>query len=384
MKILYCINSLKNPGGMERVLINKANYFVKNYNYDISVLTTNQNNQRIFYKDVDMKIKFYDLGINYDLDYNKSFLNRIIPFLKKQKIHKEKLRKFLYDNKFDIVISFGCEETFFLPTIKDGSKKIREVHFNKEYRKILAKSFNKSLLYKIKAYLDTWKEERLVNRYDEFIVLTNEDKNLWNNNKVKVIPNSLTFNSEKISSLENKKVISVGRLDGQKGYDILIKVWKKIIEKNSGWILEIYGEGIDRKKLEKQIKENNLENSLSLKGTTNNIQEKYMESSIYVMSSRYEGMPMVLLEAMSYGLPVISFTCKCGPKDIIENGKNGYLCKSYDINEMAEKIEKLIIDEESRKRMGVIAKKMSLNYSENKIMKKWKELFEKLGERDGK
>lgn len=384
MKILYCINSLKNPGGMERVLINKANYFVKNYNYDISILTTNQNNQKIFYKNINTKIKFYDLGINYDLDYNKSFFNRIIPFLKKQYIHREKLKKFLYNNKFDVVISLGCEETFFLPVIKDGSKKIREVHFNKEYRKILVKSFNKSFMYKIKAYFDTWREEKLINKYDEFVVLTNEDKELWNNKKVRVIPNSLTFKSEKISNLGNKKIISVGRLDGQKGYDLLIKVWKKVIKKSPDWILEIYGEGADRKKLEKQIKENNLENSLSLKGTINNIQDKYLESSIYVMSSRYEGMPMVLLEAMSYGLPVVSFDCKCGPKDIIKNGKSGYLCKSYDVNEMAEKIEKLIMDEESRKKMGVIAKKISLNYSENKIMKKWKELFEKLGEKDGK
>lgn len=384
MKILYCINSLKNPGGMERVLINKANYFVKNYNYDISILTTNQNNQKIFYKNINTKIKFYDLGINYDLDYNKSFFNRIIPFLKKQYIHREKLKKFLYNNKFDVVISLGCEETFFLPVIKDGSKKIREVHFNKEYRKILVKSFNKSFMYKIKAYFDTWREEKLINKYDEFVVLTNEDKELWNNKKVRVIPNSLTFKSEKISNLGNKKIISVGRLDGQKGYDLLIKIWKKVIKKSPDWILEIYGEGADRKKLEKQIKENNLENSLSLKGTINNIQDKYLESSIYVMSSRYEGMPMVLLEAMSYGLPVVSFDCKCGPKDIIKNGKSGYLCKSYDVNEMAEKIEKLIMDEESRKKMGVIAKKISLNYSENKIMKKWKKLFEKLGEKDGK
>ena len=377
MKILYCINSLKNPGGMERVLLNKANFFVKNYNYDISILTTNQNNKKIFYENIDSKIKFYDLGINYDLDYNKNFIARIIPFLKKQKFHKKKLREFLYNNKFDIVISFGCEETFFLPLIKDGSKKIREVHFNKEYRKILVESFKKGLLYKLKAYLDTWREEKLIDKYDEFVVLTNEDKQLWSSNKIKVIPNSLTFNTKKISNLENKQVISVGRLDGQKGYDILIKIWKKVVDKYPDWILNIYGEGIDRKKLENQIKENKLENNLFLRGLTNNIQEKYLDSSIYIMSSRYEGFGMVLIEAMSCGLPVIAFDCKCGPKDIIKEGENGYLCNSYNVNEMAEKIGKLIIEKESRKKMGIIAKEMSLNYSEDKIMKKWKELFEK-------
>lgn len=378
MKILYCINSLKNPGGMERVLINKANYFVKNYNYDISVLTTNQNNQKIFYENIDSRIKFYDLGINYDLDYNKGFIARIVPFLKKQRLHKKKLKEFLIKNRFDIVVSLGCEDTYFLTDIKDGSKKIREVHFNKEYRKIVVASFKKNFLYKLKSYTDTWREKNKIKKYDEFIVLTDEDKKLWNDSKIKVIPNSLNYISEDTSNLENKKAISVGRLDSQKGYDILIKVWKKVIEKFPDWSLEIYGDGIDKEKLELQIQENKLKNNLFLKGTVKDLKDKYLDSSIYIMSSRYEGLPMVLLEAMSYGLPIISFDCKCGPKDIIEEGKNGYLCKAYDIDEMAEKIKKLIYNKEKRKKMGKIAKEISLNYSEYKIMKKWEELFKEM------
>ena len=378
MKILYCINSLKNPGGMERVLINKVNYFIKNYNYDVSILTTDQNNQKIFYEDINPQIKSYDLKINYDLDCDKNFFYRMIVFFRKQKIHKKRLKSFLYEKNFDIVISCGCEDTFFLPSIKDGSKKIREVHFNKEYRKIVVKAFNKNFLYQIKSYFDTWREEKLVNQYDEFIVLTKEDKELWNNKKVKVIPNALTFDSKKVSNLENKKIISVGRLDGQKGYDILIDVWKIVSKKCPDWILEIYGNGIDKENLEIQIKRNKLENSLFLKGTTNNIQNKYLENSIYIMSSRYEGFGMVLIEAMSCGLPVIAFDCKCGPKDIIKNGENGYLCKMFDIKEMSKRMIDLIINKDKRKRIGMQAKKMSLNYSEEKIMKKWEILFMEL------
>ena len=127
---------------------------------------------------------------------------------------------------------------------------------------------------------------------------------------------------------------------------------KKVNEKHSAWILEIYGEGSLRKELQDKIDSLNLTDTLVLKDNEKNIQSKYLEGSIYVMSSRYEGMPMVLLEAMSYGLPLVSFDCPCGPKDIIKDGKNGFLIKFGNTNEMAEKINYLIENENERIKMG--------------------------------
>ena len=149
-------------------------------------------------------------------------------------------------------------------------------------------------------------------------------------------------------------------------------------KKSPDWILEIYGNGSERENLQNKINKLRLEKSFLLKGAEKNIQEKYLESSIYVMSSRFEGMPMVLLEAMTYGLPIISFDCPCGPKDIIKDNEDGFLVEFGNIEQMAEKIEKLISDEEKRKLFGKNARKNVERFSADTIMKEWKELFESL------
>lgn len=279
------------------------------------------------------------------------------------------------------MVSLGCEETYFLPNIKDESLKIREFHFGKNFRKEYVKSFNKGLIYKIKAYIDTLREELLVKEYDKTILLTEEDLKNWKNKlNMEVIPNSIPNIPFGVSNCENKKVISVGRLDGQKGYDRLIEVWKivKSKAKTSEWILEIYGEGIDRNLIEKKIKDYDLQSSIFLKGITNKIEEKYQESSIYIMTSRYEGFGMVLIEAMAFGLPVISFDCLSGPSDIIKNGVDGYLVENGNIEKMAERIHYLMRNKIIRKQMGKNARKNIERFSNEIVMKSWKELFEKL------
>lgn len=378
MKIIYLINSLKNPGGMERVLVNKANYFSKNFGYDIYIITTDQNNQKSYYE-LDERIKKIDLNINYFEDFSKSMIKRVLPFIVKQKLHKSKMESILKEIKPDFVVSTGCEDTYFLPKIKDGSLKIREFHFGKNYRKEFVKAFNRGLIYKFKAYFDTFREEYICKKYDKIILLTQEDRQFWEEVKdIEVIYNSISEIPNKKSDCKNNRIISVGRLDGQKGYNRLIEVWKKVKEKDSEWILEIYGEGIDREKLQKQINENELTDSFLLKGSTREIIEKYQESSIYVMTSQYEGFGMVLIEAMSCGLPVVSFDCLSGPRDIITHGIDGYLIKNGDIEEFSKKLLELMSDEEKRKKFGMNASKNVSRFSENIIMRQWKELFEKL------
>lgn len=166
----------------------------------------------------------------------------------------------------------------------------------------------------------------------------------------------------------------------EKGYDILIDVWNIVFKKHTDWILEIYGEGSERKNLQEKINKLGLKESFLLKGVVKNIQNKYLESSIYVMSSRYEGFGMVLTEAMACGLPVIAFECPCGPKDIIKDNEDGFLIELGNIEQMAEKIEELIVNKEKRKFFGENAKINVQRFSQDKIMNKWKELFEELME----
>lgn len=376
MKLMYCIRGLFNSGGMERIITQKINYLNEKYGYEIYVVTTEQGNKEKFFY-LNQEIKHIDLGINYLNDSKKNFFKRIPIFLYKQKKHQKKLKKILNEVKPDILLSLGDEDRNFLYKLKNFKIKIvKEQHFNKDY--MLYSEQNKNILYKLKSHYDNWKQEKSVKKYDEFIVLTNEDKIEWNNEKIKVIPNFINDIPKKISNCENKKIISVGRLEHQKGYDILIDIWNIISKKYSNWILEIYGEGSERKNLQNKINKLGLEKSFLLKGATKDIQNKYLESSIYVMSSRYEGFGMVLVEAMACGLPVISFDCPCGPKDIIKDNEDGFLVPFENIELMAEKIEELILDEEKRKLFGKNARKNVQRFSQDKIMNQWKKLFEKL------
>lgn len=376
MKIVFCINNIYSLGGGQRVLSQRVNYFVKNTKYKIYIITTDQKQKSCFYF-FDPSIKIIDLEINYREDKNNFFLLRKLKVIYKRKKHLSRLNKLINEINPDVIAAHGTEEKWIIPELKYKCKKILERHIEK---KAVLKEAN-NFFRKIKGYLTIYREEMLIKKYDEFIILTEEDREQWNKPKIKVIPNSLTFYPSEVSKCENKKIISVGRLEYEKGYDILIEVWKEVFEKHKDWILEIYGEGSLRKELEEKIEKLGLENSLLLKGTVSNIQEKYLESSIYVMTSRYEGLPMVLIEAMACGLPLVSFDCPCGPKDVITDKEDGYICKFGNIEEMAKKICDLIENEEKRKKFGKKARENSLRYEESKIMNQWKNLFENLIEK---
>lgn len=360
MKIMYCVNDISNSGGVEKILSLKINYLVKEYNYEVVILSWNIKNDLFFQFDNRVKI------INLDVKYQNNYLKRQLIKLKKYL----ELKKILKNNKIDILISTGFPIDILFPKLKKFSKIIYEFHISK-YSLYLNIKFLKKLY---RCFYD----KLILKKYDKVIILTNEELNYWNLSNIKVIPNVLSFNSKIVSNCKNKKIISIGRLTEQKGFDILIDVWKKVNKKHSNWILEIYGEGSLRKELQDKIDSLNLTDTLILKGNEKNIQSKYLESSIYVMSSRYEGFGMVLIEAMSCGLPLVSFDCPCGPKDIIKDGENGFLVKFGNIDKMAEKINYLIENEDKRIEMGEKSKELSYNYSKDKIMIYWKELFESL------
>lgn len=188
----------------------------------------------------------------------------------------------------------------------------------------------------------------------------------------------LTFLTPKREFLPGKRIISIGRYSEQKGYDRLIEAWIKVNRKHPDWHIRIYGEGQDRNSLQELIEKHHIENSFSLCPPTKNIQEKYLESSIYVMSSRFEGLPMALLEAMACGVPCISFDCPYGPAEIITPEEDGILVKNGNTDELADAICRLIEDTDKRIRMGKQAQKNIQRYLREEVMKLWDELFNTL------
>jgi putative glycosyltransferase protein len=208
--------------------------------------------------------------------------------------------------------------------------------------------------------------------------LSHEDASEWTElTNVEVIYNPLPFFPEQIADGSRKQVIAAGRYVPQKGFDRLILAWQFVTRKHPDWMLRIYGEGM-RAELQQLIDSLGVTSSCILEPAVPNIVEKYCESSVFVLSSRFEGFGMVIIEAMACGVPPVSFTCPCGPRDIINDGKDGLLVENGNIEELAEKICYLIENEETRKEMGRQARADVQRFKIEYIAEQWKKLFESL------
>jgi glycosyltransferase involved in cell wall biosynthesis len=373
MKIIYCTHSTCNPGGMERVLLNKVTYLSQLPGWKVAVVTTDQHQRPPFYPFPE-KVRMTDLGINYSEDNGKGAWKKITGYLRKRKEHKRKLTALLLKEKPDIVVSLYPSESSFIPDIKDGSRKVLELHYCKFFRLQYGRRGLLGWIDKLR----TRQDEQIVRRFDKFVVLTNEDRGYWGNlPNIEVIPNAAMHVSDAYSDVMNKRVIAVGRLDYQKGFDRLVQAWQLVRHtgKFTDWKLDIFGQGEWREMLQQMIDKAELQDSVRLNRPTKQIGEEYVKSDMLVMSSNYEGFPMVMIEAMACGLPVVSFDYKCGPKDIIQPGINGLLVPNGDIQALADAMMKVMEDEAYRKMLSLNARKVVDTYSEQAVMSQWIRLF---------
>ncbi len=353
MKIVYICESLSNSGGIERIISSKANYFSDKLGYEVFIILTSNQKSNYFYN-ISNKINIINLNFKF---------SSIFDIFK----YRNRIKILLKEIKPDVILVPSSREGVLLPLIDNKIYKIREVHFNKNGRKIQVE--NLDFINKLKAFLLDKLEEYSILKYNKLIVLTYEDKEFWNHKNKEVIYNMKTITSKQRADLSNKKAISVGRLDYEKGFDRLIKSWS--ILENKEWILEIYGDGPLKDELQKLIVDLKMDKRILLKGTTKNIKDKMLESSLYLLSSRHEGLPLVLLEAMECGLPIVSFDCPCGPKDLINDGYNGILVQNGDIKKFSLAIDELIFNDKKRMEIGINAKKESNKFEAEIIMSEW-------------
>lgn len=352
MRIAYLIHSLHRGGGMERVLGLKAGLLAARH--EVYIITAAQKGRPDAFP-LHPGVKRVDLG------HSELF----------RTAYRKSLDKCLREIKPDVTVSLCGKDIFVLPRLTDGSKKVGEFHFSHD--KYLLKYGRNPI-----SILRTKRLEKAAAALDAFVVLTKEDRERWVSAVpgVRQIYNPLTFSSTAAAPLSGKRAVAIGRLVPQKRFGDAIKAWAAVAGKYPDWTLDIFGEGKERPYLEKLISASGLEGKVRLMGTTSRIRDELLQSSFILMSSSYEGFPMVLLEAAACGVPMVSYNCPSGPAEIIADGKNGFLVPSGDISALADACGRIISMD--RTPLGIASLETARNFSPEAIVSRWEKLFEEL------
>ena len=372
--IAYIYSQLTINGGTDRILTDKANYLAE-HGYEITIITESQMEKPFVYP-LSPKVKLIDIGLDYDKQYNHNIIYRCILFVTYSYFYKKRLSRVLNEIRPDIVVSLMGRSLDFITQIKDGSIKLGEAHTTKNHLRSLHLLEQKNVFYKFLAKFIKRKQINNVQKLSALVLLTPEDAKDWGiETKTYIIPNFVKSIPKETANLKNKKVIMVGRYNDAKGYEYLVEAWKIVHQKHPDWSLNIYGSGELHDNVERWILDSNLQDTMIMHEPTNDIMQKYLESSICVVSSVYEGFSMTILEAMACGVPCVSFDCPYGPHNIIKDGEDGFLVEYLNSQALGNNICNLIENEELRIRLGHNARVNVQRFSEDIIMKKWIELF---------
>lgn len=376
-KIVICTPALYSAGGVERVVSVKANYFADILNYDVTIIVTEGHGSNSFFQ-LSPKVNVINFGLRFEELWNIPFVNKVFLYLYKQRQYKKLLTAELMRIQPDITITTLRREINFICDINDGSFKIGELHLSRENYRLIDSSKTNI----IKWLFSRWWQKGIVNhlqRLDRFVVLTQNAALEWPElQNIKLIPDPLSISPNCQSSLSSKRIITIGRYSYEKGWDLLLRIWSLVEKDFKDWQLDVYGMGdptpyvrmLDNLSIDKK--------RCHLNASLVSVEEGYLRSSILVQPSRTEGFGLVIVEAMACGLPVVAFDCENGPRSIMTDGEEGYLVPAFNVDLFADRLKKLMSDEDLRKRMGEKGQKKSQCYHIDSIGKQWEHLFDEL------
>ena len=356
MRILYCIPALYNSGGMERVLTQKVNWLAAHTQHEIAILTTEPapaGTPKCYFP-LSEKVQVVELNIDFNADYTKPLLPKYYAHMRRMRMYKRR----------------------HLPC-----RTIAEMHFAMNQRRQLIEANHKSLFWSLVGEVRTKQLVQAVKSLERLVVLTEADKAAWEKagcSNVTVIPNPCILNNSPFSILHSqfpKTVLAVGRLHEQKGFDLLLQAWQPIEKHYPEWQLRIVGEGPKRAELETQVRELTLRHAI-IAGRTENVAEEYAAASLFVLSSRYEGLPLALIEAMWCGTPCVAFDCPQGPAELLADGR-GWLVENGNVEKLTQQIVYAISHpDEASARAKKAQAFAQATYSEAAIMPRWIRIIE--------
>lgn len=375
-RIVYCLDTFDIPGGVERIVTAKANYLAAIPGYKVYIVLAYLQKKPSF--PLDSRIDVVNLDVPYYKSWNLPAPFQTLYLFWAWRKHRIALLRLLNSLKPDIVFLPKTTEVRLLSQrgLKPRPQLIHEVHFSWEHDCVVAQSTTAKLVAKMgqSVYL------RALKKIDKIVLLSESERTeYWDRmpfRNVRVIPNYVLSNTRDCPNFQD--VIACGRLVPSKGFHDLLKAWKTVVESHPDWHLTVYGEGSERLSLQRQMEEYAIGDNVSLPGFSSNIIERMAEASVFCMTSISEGLPMVMLEAMSVGLPIVAFDIVGGVRDLVQNGINGFRVPYGDTVEMANKISYLIEHPQTRKDMGRQSLRIvQEKYTADAVMPQWIELIEK-------
>jgi len=368
-------------GGIEKILTEKANYLSDTMGFDVTIISCTQPHNQPNAFPLSSTVKQINLNFPYYKPYQYGYPKRLWMKIKADKELQRILTEIVCKLNPDILIGFVFFKADIVSKIECRASTIIECHEARCYS-LTDIEHNRSFFSNI--FMTIYKRKRyfraIEKNADVVVTLTNGDKPLWRKAKqVEVIPNFSKIEISQLCNINNKRIISVGRLSPEKGYDRLLEIWKIVSVQHPDWQLDIYGDGKMRESINSAIINQGIKN-IYLHHSTSQISQEYAKSSICVMTSYFEGFGLALLEALKHGIPCIAFNCPYGPESIIKDNQCGYLIENGDIKKYAEKLSYLISDANKRDSFSRVAVEQAKNFSVDYVMSQWIQLFKNLKE----
>ena len=378
MKILIIHRSFALVGGAERVIIDKANYLSRQ-GHEVMLVSYEQGQHSLPYA-LQQNVKFIDLDCRFFTLAKYSILTRLLKFLRLKRKLKASLKHTITDYSPNVVV-LASDWQFLISIVLSAAGSIPVIaEFHNAYDFITKKIGD--VKNGVKAKLTGFYYRSSLKHFEQcacLVSLTENDARHWRNHSkhVVVIPNPVTLYPESINDIpkEDGRILCVGRLNDQKRIDRLITAFSMLADNYPNWHVDVFGEGDKKDVLQEQINSCHLQNRFFLHEPTKTIYDEYKKSQFLVLSSAYEGRPLVLIEAMACGLPCVSFDCPSGPAEIIDDGTTGLLAVKDDVIDLATKMEWMMIHDNERYEMGRNARMAAEVYKPSNIMHKWENLY---------